>query len=154
MRKLAMLAKKKKKSITVTISFRSITVVGLGLCTACSQAMSSDPRMFICDSWEEGQKDRVTLIPESQQVDVRGTLYNNDTGAYRPNEENDRGVYRYNEELLSQEKRQQGWRRWITNESALGLPNSWSELNIKTGEYRYIGINGQVESRGQCSQEK
>ena len=139
-----MLARKKKKSITVTIYFRSIPIVALGLLTACSQAMSGDPRVFICDSLITGtQKDRVTLMPESQQVDVRNAVPDSNYPDYR-----------FNEVPVSQKKRQQGWRRWITNAGARGNANSWNELNIKTGEYRYIGINGQVESRGQCSQEK
>lgn len=138
-------ANKKKKSIPVTIHSLSITVISLGLLTACSQAMSGDPRVFICDSFKEGQKDRVTLMPESKRVDVRDAF---------PNPKNSDGAYLYYEEPVSQEKRQQGWRRWITNAGARGIANSWNELNIKTGEYRYIGINGQVESLGHCSQEK
>ena len=105
--------------------------------------MSGDPRVFICDSLLTGtQKDRVTLMPESQQVDVRSAVPDLNYPAYR-----------FNEVPVSQEKRQQGWRRWISNAGADGIANSWEELNIKTGEYRYIGINGQV-SQGQCSQEK
>ena len=138
MRKVAILAKEKKKSITVTISFRSITVVALGLLTACSQAMSSDPRVFICDlpspPFNKGKTFMVTITPGSNRVAV--------------------GQYSLYVDPLPKEKRQQGWRRWISNAGADGNANSWEELNIKTGEYRYIGINGQVESRGQCSQEK
>ena len=81
-------------------------------------------------------------MPESQQVDVRSAVPDLNYPAYR-----------FNEVPVSQEKRQQGWRRWISNAGADGIANSWEELNIKTGEYRYIGINGQV-SQGQCSQEK
>ena len=72
---MTLLAKKKKKMIPVTIHSRSITFIALGLLTACSQAMSGDPRVFICDSLITGtQKDRVTLMPESQQVDVRNAV--------------------------------------------------------------------------------
>jgi len=137
MRKVAMLAKKKKRSIPVTISFRSITIVALGLLTACSQAMSSDPRVFICDlpspPFNKGKTSMVTITPGSNRVAV--------------------GQYSLYVDTLPKEKRQQGWRRWISNAGADGIANSWEELNIKTGEYRYIGINGQV-SQGQCSQEK
>ena len=62
------------------------------------------------------------------------------------------GQYQYREETVSQDKRNQGWRRWSTNSDRYGKVNSWNELNIKTGELRYIGMNGQIKFSSSCSQ--
>ena len=61
------------------------------------------------------------------------------------------GQYQFVKVSVSEEQLQQGLRRWRTNSDRYGTANSWSELNIKTGELRYIGINGQVELRSLCS---
>ena len=122
----------------MSIHSRSITVVALGLLTACGQAMSSGPREFKCDSpsppFDKGQTYSVMFNPSSDYVDV--------------------GQYQFTKDTISNEKSQQGWIRWISNTGREGKANSWTELNVKTGELRYIGINGQVELRSRCSEMK
>ena len=66
----------------------------------------------------------------------------------------DVGQYQFSKDTVSKEKLQQGWTRWITNADREGKANSWTELNIKTGELKDIGINGQVELQSLCSQVK
>jgi hypothetical protein len=133
-----MLATEMKKLIPLKIHSHSIIVVSLGLLGACSQVMSGDPMVFKCDSssppFDKGETFMIKITPGSYSVE--------------------RGQYRFNVDPLPKAKRQQGWRRWITNAGADGISNSWNELNIKTGELRYIGINGQVESLVRCLQEK
>ena len=91
---------------------------------------------FKCESpsppFEKGETYVVIFNPDSNRVEV--------------------GQYQFREEIIPQEKRQQGWRRWSTNSDRYGNVNSWNELNIKTGELRYIGINGQIKFRTSCSQ--
>ncbi len=134
--RLAKLAIDEKKSTPVSSHPRSITVVALGLLTACGQAMGSGPIEFKCDSpsppFDKGQTYTVILNPGSNYVDV--------------------GQYQFSKDTVSKEKLQQGWTRWITNADREGKANSWTELNIKTGELKDIGINGQVELRSRCSQ--
>ena len=114
----------------------STTVFALGLLAACGQAMSSSGLMeFKCDSpfhpFDKEHSYTVIFDPDSNYVDV--------------------GQYQFVKVSVSQEQRQQGWRRWRTNSDRYGKANSWSELNITTGELRYIGINGQVDLRSLCS---
>ena len=123
----------------MSIHPRSITFFALGLLAACGQAMST--RGFIefkCNSpsppFDKGQSYTVMFNPGSNYVAV--------------------GQYQFSKVSLSQAERQQGWRRWRTNSDRYGNANSWSQLNIKTGELRYIGNNGQVELRSRCSQVK
>ena len=122
----------------MSIHLRLITVVALGLLTACGQAIGSGPTEFKCDSpsppFDKGQIFTIIFNPGSNFVDV--------------------GQYQFTKDTVSKAKRQQGWRRWITNTNRAGTANSWNELNIKTGELRYIGINGQVELRSRCLQVK
>lgn len=133
-----MSATKMKKLIPVKNHSLSIIVVSLGLLTACSQVMSGDSMVFKCDSpsppFDKGDTFIIKISPGSNSVE--------------------RGQYRFYLDPLPKEKRQQGWRRWITNAGADGISNSWNELNIKTGELRYIGINGQIVSLVRCSLEK
>ena len=116
----------------------STTVLALGFLTACAQAMSSGPMEFKCDSpsppFDKGQTFMVKLNPVSNFVDV--------------------GQYQFAEVNVSPEQRRQGWRRWSTNSDRNGNANSWTELNIQTGELRYIGMNEEVELRSRCSQVK
>jgi hypothetical protein len=116
----------------------SIAVFALGVLTACGQAMSSGSMKFRCDSpsppFDKGQTFMVTLNPGSNVVDV--------------------GQYQFAEVKVSPEQRRQGWRRWSTNSDRNGKANSWTELNIQTGELRYIGMNEEVELRSHCSQVK
>lgn len=122
----------------MSIHPRSITVVALGLLTACGQAMGSGPMEFKCDSpsppFDKGQTYTVIFNPGSNYVDV--------------------GQYQFTKDTVSKEKYQQGWKRWTTNADRKGKANRWTELNIKTGELRYININGQVELLSHCSQVK
>ena len=133
------MASNKEKSITVSINPRSITFFALGLLAACGQAMSTRELMeFKCNSpsppFEKGQSYTIMLNPGSNYVAV--------------------GQYQFGKVSVSQAERQQGWRRWRTNSDRYGNANSWSELNIKTGELRYIGNKGQVELRSRCLQVK
>ena len=66
----------------------------------------------------------------------------------------DVGQYQFAEVNVSPEQRRQGWIRWSTNSDRNGNANSWTELNIQTGELRYIGMNEEVELRSRCSQVK
>ena len=122
----------------MSIHLRLITVVALGLLTACGQAIGSGPTEFKCDSpsppFDKGQIFTIIFNPGSNYVDV--------------------GQYQFTKDTVSKAKRQQGWRRWTTNTDRKGKANSWTELNIKTGELRFIGISGQVELRSRCSQVK
>ena len=120
----------------VSIHPHPLTIFALSLLAACGQATSHGAMKFKCESpsppFDKGETHTVEFNPGSNQVEV--------------------GQYQYREETVSQDKRNQGWRRWSTNSDRYGKVNSWNELNIKTGELRYIGMNGQIKFRSSCSQ--
>ena len=122
----------------MSIHHRSIAIIAFGLLAACGPAISSGPTKFECDPpyshFPEGQTYTIIFNPELNHVKV--------------------GQYHFTKEVVSKEKYQQGWRRWTTNYNRQGKANSWTELNINTGELIDIGIDGEVRSPSRCSRAK
>ena len=122
----------------MSMHHRLIAVFTLGLLTACGSAISSGPTEFKCDApsppFPKGQTYTIIFNPESNYVKV--------------------GQYQFTKEIVSNEKYQQGWRRWATNSDREGTPNSWTELNINTGDLIDIGIDSQAGTPSRCSRVK
>ena len=123
---------------SMSMHHRLIAIIAFGLVTACGPAISSGPTEFKCDSpsppFPKGQTYTIIFNPELSYVEV--------------------GQYQYTKEVASKEKYQQGWRRWTTNYDRQGKANSWTELNIITGELIDIGTDGQTGAPSLCSRVK